>query len=661
MESDHVRVLFSPSGRRGAVAIGTSLLDASDQLGVEIESLCGGRGACGHCQVEIIEGEFPKERIKSCPSHLKQRDLVEETTLPLKEGRLLACQTTLSGDVVINVPRESQVHPPHVCKPARIHKTTLNSKIKLYYIDSALFDSKSELGEAEHLCQLLKTHWRLESVRFDLDLIQLLPGILESGSLSITLAVYDESEVIAAYSGLQESCYGAAVDIGSTTLAIQLCQLNSGDIVAEAGSINPQVQYGEDVMSRVSYLMMHKQSLHKLTSLVRSEIQSLIDQVCERAGIDPSLLLELTFVGNPIMHHLFLGITPLSLGQAPFRLIASDSMVLKCKDLDLKCHPATRGYLLPCIAGHVGSDAAAMVLAEAPWESEEITLLVDVGTNAEIVLGNQSRLFATSSPTGPAFEGAQIEFGQRAAPGAIERVRIDPKTLEPSVKIIGSQSWTSDAHPQSDLDLPEVTGICGSGIIEVIGELYLADVIGADGRFNEQSRERSSRIILDGKTYRYLLYKNDSITLTISQTDIRAIQLAKAALYAGIRLLMESYGCDRVDRIRLAGAFGGQIDVKYAMILGMIPDCPLDQVSAAGNAAGTGARVALLDSHSRNKIEQVVEQITKIETAIAEGFQELFVDAMAIPHSTDPFVNLDQVVALPDRRDKPVSRRRRRG
>lgn len=661
MDVKSVKVIFSPSGRRGSLPLGTSLLEASDQLGVEIESLCGGRGACGHCQVEVIEGEFPKENIVSSLSHLTQHDSIYETTLPLKAGRLLACQASLKGDVVIHVPRESQTHPPLVCKPAQPHQTTLNPNVRLIHLDASHFDTQSALSDTAHLGQLLRNYWGLESVRFDIDLIQSLPSLDAGDDRSITFALYHASEVIAAFPGEVKRCYGAAIDIGSTTLAIQLCCLQSGERVAETGRINPQVQFGEDVMSRLSYLMMHRESLDKLTSLVRSEIQSLIDEACDIAGITPTLLMEVTFVGNPIMHHLFLGISPLSLGVAPFRLVASDAMTFKCRDLGLNCHPGTRAYMLPAIAGHVGSDAASMILAEAPWDSEQITLLVDIGTNAEIVLGNSNRLFVTSSPTGPAFEGAQIKAGQRAAPGAIERVRIDPVTLEPTVKVIGSDSWRSDAHTTTKPDQPEVTGICGSGIIEVIGELFLAGVLGADGRFNPQAQQRSSRIVPKGRSYHYLLYQSDVIAVSITQADIRAIQLAKSALYAGIRLLMRHYGCDRVERIRLAGAFGSQIDIKYAMLLGMIPDCPLQQVSGAGNAAGTGARVALLDSLSRATIEERVRKIIKIETATEEGFQELFVAAMGIPHSTDSFVNLREVFTFPERRVSPTTRRRRRG
>jgi uncharacterized 2Fe-2S/4Fe-4S cluster protein (DUF4445 family) len=287
-----------------------------------------------------------------------------------------------------------------------------------------------------------------------------------------------------------------------------------------------------------------------------------------------------------------------------------------------------------------------MVLAERPDLDAAMTLLVDVGTNAEIVLGNSQRLLACSSPTGPAFEGAQISCGQRAAPGAIERVRIDPKTLEPRFKIIGSDLWSSDAGFDQATAATAITGVCGSGIIEVIAEMYLAGIINQDGVLDGRLAARSPRIVANGRTFAYVLHRG-SVQMMITQTDVRAIQLAKAALYAGIALLMERLEVDHVDRIRLAGAFGSHIDVKYAMILGMIPDCDLSQVRSAGNAAGTGARIALLDATSRPVIEELVRRIVKVETAIEPRFQQLFVEAMAIPHKTAAYAQLRKVVDLP--------------
>ena len=346
------------------------------------------------------------------------------------------------------------------------------------------------------------------------------------------------------------------------------------------------------------------------------------------------------------MHHLLLGIDPVELGGAPFALAIDRAVTVTAAEIGIALHPNARVYALPCIAGHVGADTAGMLLAERPDLADEMTLLVDVGTNAEIVLGNRQRLLACSSPTGPAFEGAQISCGQRAAPGAIERVRIDRATLEPRFRIIGSDLWSDDPGFAAVSASTGVTGVCGSGIIEVIAELFLAGVISRDGVIDGALAARSPRVVANGRTFSYVLHTGAQ-TLSITQTDVRAIQLAKAALLAGIRLLMDRLGVEHVDRIRLAGAFGSHIDVKYAAVLGMLPDCDLAQVTSAGNAAGTGARIALLDARSRATIEDLVRRVEKIETAIEPQFQAHFVDAMAIPHRTADYPQLRKVVDLP--------------
>jgi uncharacterized 2Fe-2S/4Fe-4S cluster protein (DUF4445 family) len=415
--------------------------------------------------------------------------------------------------------------------------------------------------------------------------------------------------------------------------------------------MNPQIRFGEDLMSRVSYSMMNPGGAVLMTAAVREALNGLATDVARAAGVTPEDILEATLVGNPIMHHLLLGIDPVELGGAPFALATDTSLTLRANVIDLSFHRNARVYVLPCIAGHVGADAAGMVLSERPDLGSEMTLLVDVGTNAEIVLGHKDRLVACSSPTGPAFEGAQISCGQRAAPGAIERVRIDRETLEPRFKVIGSDLWSDDPEFAKSIAAVGITGVCGSGIIEVIAEMYLAGIINQDGVLDGRLSARSSRIVENGRTFAYLLHRSvagtNTVEMKITQNDVRAIQLAKAALYAGIALLMDRLGIDHVDRIRLAGAFGSHIDVKYATILGMLPDCDLNHVRSAGNAAGTGARIALLDSTSRGTIEGLVRRIEKVETAIEPRFQQHFVEAMAIPHKTAPYTNLRKVVELP--------------
>jgi uncharacterized 2Fe-2S/4Fe-4S cluster protein (DUF4445 family) len=647
--ADEALVVFTPSGRRGRFPLGTPVLQAARTLGVDIDSVCGGRGICGRCQVHLAEGEFAKHGIVSRQEHLTALSDVERAygkRKSLAEGRRLSCSTRLQGDVVIDVPAESQVHRQVVRKAVEAVAIEIDPTIRLHYVEVAEPDMHSPASDLKRLLEALEREWQLSSLVCDLHVVQSLQATLRQGGWKVTVAVHDERTIIAAWPGFRDKVFGLAVDVGSTTIAAHLCDLASGEVVASVGRMNPQIRFGEDLMSRVSYIMMNPGGERDLTAAVRGAINELAAEAAKSAGIAPDDILEASFVGNPVMHHLLLGINPIELGGAPFALATDQATSMRASELGLALHPGARAFVLPCIAGHVGADAAGVLLAERPDLGEALTVLVDVGTNAEIVLGNRHRLLACSSPTGPAFEGAQISCGQRAAPGAIERVRIDPATLEPSFKVIGCDLWSDDLGFAEATRTIGVTGLCGSGIIEALAEMFLAGIIRRDGIINGGFAARTARVQQDGPTFAYSLHEG-AVAIRITQNDVRAIQLAKAALHAGIRLLMDRMGIDQVERIRLAGAFGSHIDVKYATVLGMLPDCDLAQVSSAGNAAGTGARIALLSRRSRLEIASLVRRVEKIETAVEPKFQAHFVAAMAIPHQTAPYPHLSRVVTLP--------------
>ena len=658
-----VRVVFTPSGRRGRFAKNTTVLEAARELGVDLDSVCGGRGICGRCQIELSEGSFAKHGIESRHDHLSSFTRVEADYAreqSLADNRRLGCSSRILGDVVIDIPPDSQVHRQVVRKRAEVHDMDVNPLVRLCFIEVAEPNMHDPSGDVRRVREAIEFEWGLTDLAIDLTVVEELQTILRLGKWKVTVAVYDGHDIIAIWPGFKDRVLGLAVDVGSTTIAAHLCDLASGDVLASSGMMNPQIRFGEDLMSRVSYVMMHPDGVVQMTDAVRSAICTLVDEVCLEAQVDALDILDSTFVGNPVMHHLLLGLSPVELGVAPFALATDESVRLQASELDLSFHPGARAYTLPCIAGHVGADAAAMVLSEAPYLRDEVTLLVDIGTNAEIILGNRARLLAASSPTGPAFEGAQISCGQRAAPGAIERVRINPETLESRFKVIGSEMWSDEIGFETSIANIGVTGICGSGIIEAVAEMFLVGLVQANGVIDGQLASRSSRVVADARTWAYVLHRGDQ-EIRVTQNDIRAIQLAKAALYAGIQLLMEHLGVSAVDRIRLAGAFGAHIDVKYAMVLGLIPDCTLEHVTAAGNAAGTGARIALLDRNARQEIEREVRRIEKIETAIEPRFQEHFVAAMEIPHENAEFTELLKVVDLPKRSAKTsVSTRRKR-
>ena len=667
--ADEALVVFTPSGRRGRFPTGTTLLDAARSLGVDIDSVCGGRALCGRCQVEPAVGEFAKHGVTSRAEHLtpfgdtERRYAAEHE---LADGRRLSCSTKILGDLVIDVPPESQVHRQVVRKRVEVHDIELDAAVRVYYVEVQEPDMHDPAGDLRRLKEALEFEWRLVDLRCDFRVLHGLQAALREGDWQVTVAVYEDCEIIAVWPGFHDRVFGLAVDVGSTTIAAHLCDLASGEVVASAGVMNPQIRFGEDLMSRVSYVMMNPGGEVELTAAVREALQGLAAEVAAEAGVDTGDILDVCVVGNPIMHHLLLGMNPVELGGAPFALATDEAARLRATDIGLALHAAARVYVLPCIAGHVGADAAGVILSEAPYLRDEMNLVVDVGTNAEIVLGNRERMLACSSPTGPAFEGAQISCGQRAAPGAVERVRIDAETLEPRFRVIGCELWSDEPGFEEATRATGITGVCGSGIIEALAEMYLAGIIDADGAIDGALAARSKRVVAEGRTFSYVLHEGD-VRLAVTQNDVRAIQLAKAALYAGVRLLMDRMRVERVDRVRLAGAFGSHIDVKYAMVLGMVPDCALEHVTSAGNAAGTGARITLLDRKARSEIEDVVRRIEKIETAVEPRFQEHFVEAMAIPHKTAAFPSLARAVTLPAPKvaanpsssERPRRRRRR--
>lgn len=671
-------VIFTPSGKRGHFPVGTPILTAARQLGVDLDSVCGGRGICSKCQISPGFGEFPKHGVTVQDGALSDWNAVEaryKSKRGMIDGRRLGCQAQVLGDVVIDVPAESQVHKQVVRKRAEAREIFMNPSVKLFYVAVTEPDMHDPSGDLERLCDALAAQWQLADVRADLSVLQTLQPALRKGDWKVTCAINlghggAIPQILQVWPGFhEERIFGLAVDLGSTTIAAHLCDLQTGEVVASSGLMNPQIRYGEDLMSRVSYSMMNPGGDREMTTAVRDALNTLTTEIAQDAEIDPARIMEAVFVCNPVMHHLLLGIDPVELGQAPFALATSESVSLDAAELNLtQMNAAARIYMLPCIAGHVGADAAAVALSEEPGKSEDLVLVVDVGTNAEILLGDTSRVLACSSPTGPAFEGAQISSGQRAAPGAIERIEIDPVTKEPRFSVIGCELWSDEAGFDAQTKATGITGICGSGIIEAVAEMRSAGLVDSKGLIGSAEQTGTARSVAEGRTHSYLIYdgsESGGPRITVTQGDIRAIQLAKSALYAGARLLMDEMGVDKVDRVTLAGAFGAHISPKHAMILGMIPDVPLDKVTSAGNAAGTGARIALCSNAARRAIEGTVKEITKVETAIEPKFQEHFVNANAIPHATDPFPNLATVVTLPDNNfnqgggDRAGRRRRR--
>ena len=629
------RVVFQPSGRQADVTEGTTLLDAARAMGVEIEAICNGRQTCGKCQVTVEAGFFPKHGLTSSADHLTDPDGREEkywSAHPRLPGRRLACSCEVRGDLMIFVPEESQARKQVVRKAATERAIVIDPAVKLYYVEIEPPTLEHQLGDWDRLAAELDARFGLHDLRLDPILLGSLQTTVRADDWKVTVTVWQDREVIRVAPGFSEELLGLAVDIGTTTVAMHLCDLRTGAILATASRMNPQVAYGEDLMSRISYADTRDDGLATLHDTVIHALNELAAEAAGDAGTTADAISDIVLVGNSVMHHILLNIPPRELGQSPFGPAVSDAVDIKARDLGLKLAPGAQAHVLPVEAGHVGADNVAVMLAEQPnlAPADEIWLIVDVGTNGELLLGNREQLFSASSPTGPAFEGAQIRHGMRAAPGAIERVRIDPETLEARIRVIGRETWsdTWDDAPTPSEDSDNETaaerrqrkrqallgnspilaaGICGSGVIEAVAELFMAGMLTPDGRFSPQIQ--SPRLSWQGAKAEYVLaWPHQSSTgrpIVITSDDVRAIQLGKAALYSGARLMMERMGVDHVDKVLLAGAFGSYIDSRHAMVLGMIPDADLSKVFTVGNSAGDGARIALLNKAQREEARRL--------------------------------------------------------
>ena len=622
---DNFQVCFTPSGRQFKGEFGDTLLQVAQDAGVAIRSLCGGYGQCHQCWIEVSEGEHSKFGVNCKPENVTGVTKLEKQLIidnPTYKGKRLACQSCIQGDLVIDVPEESQEHKAYISKKNAKQNYSVSSAISL--IECTLEESTLDENPSasENLIAQLEKQGIEASI--DFNLLRGLQPLIHETKGNLTVAIRDNKQIVAAYPQGKLQVFGAAIDIGSTTLALYVYDLKDGKLVYESSAMNPQIRFGEDLMSRVSYVMMNKGGDEKLTIAVRTKITEMLHEACENLEVKWDKLLEVVLVGNPIMHHIFFGISPVELGQAPFTLSIRSWLDVDAKDLNFELYPKTRLSFFPLIAGHVGADTSAAYLSQIDIMHSETTLLVDIGTNAEIMLSKEGEVYATSSPTGPAFEGAEISSGVRATYGAIERVRIDKETLKVRFKVIGCDAWSDE--PDFELVQMKAVGICGSGIIEAIVAFAEAGIIDQSGLFVESiAPELFSK---KGNTTRFLLVDQGDKSIYIEQVDIRSIQLAKAALSAGVSILMDYLQCDHFDRILLAGAFGAHLDARYVALLDIIPTSTEDKIVSVGNAAGIGASAALLDVNKRKAIIEAVDKVVKIETATEPRFQEFFVEAM---------------------------------
>lgn len=635
-------IVFQPSGRRGEVPAGKTVLAAAQELGVGIEASCGGKGVCGKCRIIVEEGRFEKLGLVSGASHVSERGETEEkffTEDELSRGYRLACLTQITGDLVVTVPEESRSVKQVILEKGKKRTFTINPAVKQYTIKLPAPTLEDARDDRRRLLDVLEEREGLSGLTVDYPVLRTLPRTLRENDWLVTVSVWQGKEVIRVESGEAPHTLGIAIDIGTTTLAAFLCDLVTGELLSKASRMNPEIGYGEDVLARISYAMANEDGGEKLQRAMQDAVSELAAQMTGEIGRTPSEVDEMVLVYNTAMHHFTLGLDSRYVGRSPFAPAASDALDIKARDLGILINPSANIHSLPIEAGFVGADNVAVLLAEEPYNSESVKLIIDIGTNGEIDLGNKERLLSTSCATGPALEGAQIAFGMRAAPGAIERIEINPETYEPRYKVIGKDEWFPD------ISFTGAQGICGSGIIDVVAELYRAGIISKAGRINTKLDTPRVRKDDKGKAEYVLAWAPETAVhkdIVITQGDIRAVQLAKGAIYVGAKYLMEKYGIDHVDEVILAGAFGSYINKKSAMALGMFPDCALEKVQAVGNAAGDGARIALLNVEKRKEAARVAREVEFIETAVEPDFQTRFMEALAIPHAKDEFPHLKE-------------------
>jgi len=704
-------IILQPSGSRGQVEEGQSIRSAARDLGVEIESICAENGTCGKCMVLIEEGRFEKYNIDSRREHVSPVTPIESAYFARRPNLLkskgwevgqvrLSCQCKIRGDVLINVPEESRGNKQIVRKSATEREIEIKPSIRKYLVMMSPPNLERPIADWERLAKGLETSMALvrgteeklprwHELGIDYRCLRTLSNTLREAKWNVTVSVWQDKEVVQVQAGYHEDSYGAAVDIGSTTVALYLCNLRTGEILAAESEMNPQIVYGEDVMSRIQYTIEHKDGLEKLHKAIIATLNKLLKQAVKTANMslrahfttlapgasageqspedeiasgeeqvrprnDIMLedILEMVLVGNSTMHHLLLNLPPKDLGLAPFVPAIHKSVDVKARELGLQINLAGNIHVLPTIASFVGADTSGMLLAEEPHKQDENWLLIDVGTNAELVLGNRTRLLCTSTPTGPALEGAHVEYGMRAAPGAMERIEIDEKTLEPRYKVIGVDGWNTD-HAEFK---GQVKGICGSAIIDGVAELFRAGIVDSRGKF--KTGLESTRIRKGESGWEYVIAWAEETSIgrdiPMTQQDVRQIQLAKAALFVAARTLLKRFGLQSPDKIILAGGFGSYIDKEKAMLIGLIPDCILDHVYAVGNAAGDGARIALLNVEKRKEIESVTRKVERFELPTDPEFQNQFMLATSFPHMSEPFEHIAHLI--PNRVADPMAK-----
>jgi uncharacterized 2Fe-2S/4Fe-4S cluster protein (DUF4445 family) len=679
MSDDKVMVIFQPSGRRGEVPKGSNIIEASRLLGVDIEALCGEKKVCGKCIVRIEEGHFEKYNIQSTMANVspwKEEEAKFINEERKNKGFRLGCVAKITGDILVFVPEESRAGKQIVSKAARDIHIDHDPAVKVYTVQLEGPTFENKIGDFERLCNGLEREFGLKDLTIDIITLRQLPMALRQENWLLTVSVWNDKEIVRVRPGRIEVSYGIAIDVGTTTCAGYLCNLQTMEVIATSSLMNPQCKYGEDVMARITFSMTTPDGLQRMSDDIIEGLNELIGKAIadthppkkkvkkKKGEKGPDVYKEVPEEGktylrlakedieditigfNTAMNHILLGLNPEYVGLAPFPPVIHHSLDIRARDLKININPSSYVFVLPNEAGFVGGDNVGVLLAEEPYKHDETQLIIDIGTNGELILGNRHKLISSSCATGPAMEGAQLSFGMRAAPGAIERIEIDPDTHDVDYKVIGREATRKFSKPEE----MKAKGICGSGILDVLAELYSSGVITKTGVFNKKALKGHPRFRKNADTGQpefILAFKNESSIdkdIVITQKDIRQIQLAKGALYAGCKLMMKRMGVEKVDKVKIAGAFGTHVDRTKALVMGLFPDCKIENIFGVGNAAGDGCRAALLNVQKRIEANWCSRNVEYLELTVEPTFEQDFMEAMQLPHMTDKFPHLEGVV-----------------
>jgi uncharacterized 2Fe-2S/4Fe-4S cluster protein (DUF4445 family) len=597
--------------------------------------------------VVIEEGFFTKFSITSKMENLTPFLTKEEgkhiDDTHKEKGYRLACAAYLKGDVLAFVPEEARAGKQLVRKKARDIHIEHHPAVRKYYVECPPATLEDPIGDLERLkAELLRTY-ELQNLDIDFFALRTLPDAIREQDWKLTVSVWNDREIIRVEPGdTRKVCWGMAVDEGTTTVAAYLCNLVTGQLVATGSMMNPQVQYGEDVMARITYCMQEKEDnigLKRLFDCIIEGFNTVLEATMQEVDAHIEDIMDMTLVGNTAMHHIALGIYPESMAMCPFPPTLHKTINVKARDLGINLFKGAYIHVLPIQAGFVGADNTGVLICEEPYHKDEMQLIIDVGTNGELLLGNKEKVISSSCATGPALEGAQIKFGMRASPGAIQKITISDK-FEVNYNMVGVEIWNKDGEEIPEDQEIRAKGICGSGIIDVIAQMFKSNVLKKNGAFNRDIDTPRLRKDEEDKDEFVIVWAKDTSIgkdIVINIGDVRAVQLAKGAICSGAQIMMRTLGVDKIDKVVLAGAFGSYIDPESALIIGMVPSVPLDKISSVGNAAGDGARKALLDTATREEAERKAREVEYIELTLALDFDSVFGRAMHFPHMKDPY------------------------